>query len=269
VIARLLHALFPARFAPANYLTRLVRIRTGMKVQAGPFAGMRYVDGSVGSAYLPKLLGIYERELNECIEQACALDFPLIINIGAGEGYYAVGMALRNPRAQLLAFEAEEAGQCAGKTLAQLNGVASRVEIRGVCGLQDLSSALSTGERCLIICDAEGHEEVLLNVDVVPALARAHLLVEMHEFVQRGITNEIVARFTSTHRVRHIWQEPRSRGDFPYRGLGTLLVSARYLDWAVSEWRPERMSWLWMEPKPTTNGSMKQPLANAVEVGQQ
>jgi hypothetical protein len=24
---------------------------------------------------------------------------------------------------------------------------------------------------------------------------------------------------------------------------------ARYVDWAVSEWRPVRMSWLWMKPK--------------------
>ena len=33
------------------------------------------------------------------------------------------------------------------------------------------------------------------------------------------------------------------------RTLGTMALPVSYLDWAVSEWRPERMSWLWMTPK--------------------
>ncbi len=100
-----------------------------------------------------------------------------------------------------------------------------------------------------MICDVEGHEERLLNLNAVPALAHAHVLVELHEFVHRGITERIIQRFELTHDTQHIWQEPRSRRDFPYRSFGTWLMSARHLDWAVSEWRPERMSWLWMKPK--------------------
>jgi hypothetical protein len=55
-------------------------------------------------------------------------------------------------------------------------------------------------------------------------------------------------RFESTHRIKHIWQEERSRDEFPWRTAGTAVLPRRYLDWAVSEWRPDRMSWLWMEP---------------------
>lgn len=198
---------------------------------------MRYVNESVGSAYLPKLLGIYERELNGCIEQACGLNFPLIVDIGAAEGYYAVGMALRNPTARVVAFETEAAGRAALQSLAQLNGVAARIDILGEGEVKNLCAALSIGERSLVICDVEGNEQTLLNLDALPALAHAHLLVEVHEFIHRGITDRILQRFGLTHDIQHIWQEPRSPRDFPYRTLGTWLMSARHLDWAVSEWR--------------------------------
>ena len=68
---------------------------------------MRCIGNAAGNAHIhiPKLLGVYERELNPYIEQACALNFPLIVDVGAAEGYYAVGMALRNPSARVIAFE--------------------------------------------------------------------------------------------------------------------------------------------------------------------
>src|SRR5438128_2544282 len=116
---------------------------------------MRYILGSVGSAYVPKLLGIYERELNPYVEQACLLNFPLIIDVGAAEGYYAIGMALRNPNARVIAFEMEQKGRAALQEMAELNNVMSRVEIRGKCAPEDLAQILATSDRALIFCDAE------------------------------------------------------------------------------------------------------------------
>jgi predicted O-methyltransferase YrrM len=210
---------------------------------------MRYLQSSVGSAYLPKLLGIYERELNPFIKQACVLNCPLIVDIGAAEGYYAVGMALRNPNARIVAFEMEERGRRAMEEMAKINGVAARIEIRGKCDSENLKTVLADAQCPLIICDAEGSEETLLQPDAIPAMRRAHLLVEMHEFISAGITDRITKRFATTHNVRRIWQEDRHRSDLPFTTLGTKLLPRSYLDWAVSEWRPERMSWLWMEPR--------------------
>ena len=106
--ASLIRRIVPERYRPIGYLTHLVRQRTDCKVRLGPFAGMRYVSNSIGGAYLPKLLGIYERELTQVMEAACARQPRLIVDIGAAEGYYAVGLALRNPQATVIAFEAEE-----------------------------------------------------------------------------------------------------------------------------------------------------------------
>ena len=248
MIADLIRRLIPKRFRPIGYIEHLVAGRTGGRVNRGPFAGMKYISAAVGSAYVPKLLGIYERELAQTIEGACACRFTLIIDIGAAEGYYAVGLALRNREARVVAFEMERKGRQALKEMLRINHVDSRVEIRGKCELGDLEIILQNEPRSLILCDVEGDEEILLNPAAVPELSRAHLLVEMHDFIHPGITERMIRRFKATHVVERIWQVPRSRAEMPWRTLGTALLPRRYLDWAVSEWRPVKMSWLWMKP---------------------
>ena len=283
MIGNLIRAIVPARFRPVRHLENLTRAGTQERVRQGPFAGLRYINRAVGSAFIPKLLGIYERELNGCIEQACAAQFPLIVDVGAAEGYYAIGLARLNPKARVIAFEMEETGRAALREMAKLNGIEvqnaetlkpetlkpeersnaapisafqpfslsafSQLELHGKCEFENLQATLAAVDRAFVVCDVEGYEDVLLRPDKIPALARATLLVEMHDFCCPGVTERVTARFAPTHHVERIWQEPRSRADFPFTSWGTKLFPKRYLDWAVSEWRPERMSWLWLTPK--------------------
>jgi hypothetical protein len=209
---------------------------------------MRYVETSLGSAYLPKLLGIYERELAAAIDAVCARRPRLIIDVGAAEGYYAVGLALRNPQARVVAFEMDPRGRETLRHMANLNGVTGRVEVRGRCEPQDLNAALGATDDPVLVCDVEGDEELLLDPDLVPDLRRAAILVETHDFVRAGITETLQRRFQRSHGIEPIWQEPRSRHEFPWRTLGTVLLPGSYLEWAVNEWRPVRMCWLWMDP---------------------
>ncbi len=95
----------PARWRPIGYLNHLAQSRTADRVRAGPFAGMRYVDTSVGSCFIPKLLGTYERELASKVEWICRQQPELVVDIGAAEGYYAIGLAMRIPAARVVAFE--------------------------------------------------------------------------------------------------------------------------------------------------------------------
>jgi hypothetical protein len=132
----------PARYRPVGYLNRLAQRRTAGRVNAGPFAGMHYVDTSVGSCFIPKLLGTYERELASKVEWICRHQPELVVDIGAAEGYYAVGSALRVPLARVVAFELDERGRTALRCMADLNGVADRLSVRGRCGPADLAAAL-------------------------------------------------------------------------------------------------------------------------------
>jgi predicted O-methyltransferase YrrM len=170
------------------------------------------------------------------------------VDIGAAEGYYAIGLARRNPQAKVIAFEMEPRGQSALREMAALNSVADRIEVNGKCEAADLIAALGDVPSPIVICDVEGYEEKLLDPQAVSALRHATILVELHDFIIPSITEKLKERFGATHRVEHIWQQPRSRDDFPWHTLGTALLPKSYLDWAVSEWRPVQMSWLWMVP---------------------
>jgi hypothetical protein len=248
-VGRGLRRIVPVHYRPIGYLNHLAQRRTAGQVHAGPFAGMRYVDESVGSCFIPKLLGTYERELVREIEWICRRQPDLIIDIGAAEGYYAIGLALRIAHARVVAFEQDEAGQTALRAMAQLNGVSDRLTVRGRCEPEDLAAALAGHPAPVIVCDVEGYEQALLDPERVAGLNNAILLVETHEFLQPGVTEELCSRFACSHQVERIWQEPRNRAEFPWRTLGTMLLPVSYLDWAVSEWRPVRMSWLWMTPR--------------------
>jgi hypothetical protein len=249
MILRLAHRFIPARLRPFGYLEHVVQTRTGGSVRSGPFAGMRYLDFAVGSSYAPKLLGIYERELHECVERACAMNFSLVVDLGAAEGYYAIGFARRNPHARVIAFEAQGAGREALRRMSELNGVVGQVEIEGRCDVASLRGAMGNATGCLIICDVEGEEDTLLRPDLIPSLAHAHLIVEMHDASHPGITERVTSRFVATHWVSRIWPEPRQPSDFPYRTLVSALLPTRYLDWIVSERSAGSTSWLWIEPR--------------------
>jgi predicted O-methyltransferase YrrM len=192
--------------------------------------------------------------LEGVVESVVASGASRIVDLGAAEGYYAVGLALRLPQAEVIAFEMEPAGQQALAEMIQLNEVSKQVSIRGKAEPEDLRLLLEDPRDTVIICEVEGYESVLLNPETVPQLSQCSILVELHDFLIPGLTETLKTRFAATHHIEHILQEPRFRTDFPWRTLGTTLLPKRYLDWAVSEWRPVRMAWLWMTPNVIRGG---------------
>ncbi|WP_299504968.1 hypothetical protein [Cypionkella sp.] len=69
--------------------------RSGTKVLSGPFRGMDYpVRASEGSR-AARLMGSYESSLAPVIEEIVTKAYPVIIDVGSAEGYYAVGLARR------------------------------------------------------------------------------------------------------------------------------------------------------------------------------
>lgn len=252
VIVRMAHALVPARFRPFGYLERIVQQRTGNTVISRPFTGLRYLQSAIGSAYAPKLLGIYERELHGCIERACGSNPQVVVDVGAAEGYYAVGLARRLLRAKVVAFEAEARGRGLLAKMCQLNGIGDHFQIKGRCGLGDLQAVLDGASTSFVVCDVEGYEDILLNPDLVPALRLALILVETHDALVAGVTARLRERFTATHEVAEIPTEIRTPEDFPYRTWISRRLPRRYLDWIVSERPPGSTSWLWMTPRMAT-----------------
>ncbi len=253
VLKRLARSLVPPAWRPTAYLQGLVRRQTGMRISGGPFNGMRYVATAVGSAFYPKLIGIYERELVPVVERICKMRPSHVVDIGAAEGYYAVGLLLTGAVPRVTAFEETSAGRELIGQMARANGVEGRLTVAGRCDPESLGKVLSTlTPPVVIICDVEGYEAQLMDPERVPGLERASILVELHEFAQRGISRRVRERFETTHDIEEIQETPRSSSDLPYWTPYSRLFPARYIQTVISEYRPERMNWFWMTPKAGT-----------------
>ena len=212
----------------------------GVAVRAGPFAGMTYLPQTYGSLLPPKLLGCYEAELHGVVERVVANGYSTIVNIGCGEGYYAVGLARRMPAARVFAFDRAPEAQTMCRQLAEANAVADRVSVAGACGPAELRGLARPGT--LIFCDCEGCEDALLNPATVPELAQCDVVVELHDFRDPTLSQRVTARFAGTHHIERI--DHHGRDPYAIPELRALHQLDQLL--AVYEGRPGPTPWAWM-----------------------
>lgn len=221
----------------------------------GPFRGMRYAFAAQGSYISTKILGTYEKELHGIVQEIQRLAPDHIVNIGAGEGYYAVGLGRGSRRGQrITCFELDERGRVLLQTIAGWNLV-SNLEIKGRCEIADLKAAVrpstSGHERIVVICDVEGYESVLLDPKQVEGLRGGYILVETHDDLVHGVTDLLVARFEATHKITHIRAVNRQWEDFPKPNFWASALPRSLALRAMGEGRRLPQGWIWMTPIPT------------------
>ena len=204
--------------APRWHLaTLLVRQAAHHRAVAGPFRGMQFeLSPLSGRHLLGYLLGSQELELRDAIDQVVAAGYRTILNVGAADGYYTVGLAMRLPQAQVEAFEALPELHPVIARAARANGVANRVAIHGTCTAEALNERLTAASSpTLVVMDIEGGEAELLDPAAVPRLAHADILVETHDAFVAGVTETLIGRFGETHEVTCYTARPRMLSDFP------------------------------------------------------
>jgi hypothetical protein len=233
-------------------MARQARLREtlglGDVVRVGPFAGMHYpLRASGQGGLLPKLLGTYEQELHAVLDAELRLAPDVVIDIGAAEGYYAVGLALRLPGTRVIAFEMERPLHAAIRHLARANGVAGRIEIRGACTLASLAivPAVPGGRRAprvLVVCDVEGAEDTLLRPDRAPVLRTATIIVETHDALCPGVSDRLRERFARSHDLTVVPSVERSP-DVLRAILPAVDVASPDAAFTLSEGRGGPMTW--------------------------
>jgi hypothetical protein len=219
-----------------------LRELTGGIILSGPFIGLRYGSHAAGSAWAPKLLGTYECELAPIIANIVARGYRSIIDLGAAEGYYAVGLAKRIPEAKIVCFEKDEAARRLLARFAIENEVASRVEVHGLATTHELKKSMGHSYISVLICDTEGGEIELLDPGAVPQLKSADILVELHDFVDRDVARILRDRFEKTHQITEVRARSRQVRDWT-AGPGFRPSQKLAL---LDEQRPEGMRWFWM-----------------------
>lgn len=218
----------------------------GGRVHAGPFHGLRLAP----RPYLPHLLGTYERELHATIESLCTRPWSRIVNVGGGNGFYVAGLGIRNTGADLVVFELEAAAREVIRATLERNGLRERTRILGAAVPSGLEAACTGEGPVLVVMDVEGAEVELTNTVHVPALRRATILVETHEFERPGCRDLVELRFAASHRVRAIETTERTLADFP-QSLAPYVrrFAPERCAAAVQEWRPQAQTWLLLEPR--------------------
>jgi hypothetical protein len=232
------------RLFPVEWANRRVRDQFGDVVQAGPFRGMRYPDWAMTQvdAYSPKVLGSFERELHDAVEGVIAAVPRTVVNIGAAEGYYAVGMALRLPTARVVAFEPRPSQAEQLQVIAAFNE--TRIEcVVAPCTHELLEGVLDAG--AVVLCDCDGCEDPLLDTGAVPALNLCDVIVETHDLWDPGTTERLEARFGPTHDIERIETTPRFVRNFPQTGFMPLVTQQL----AITEFREGPQSWLVMHSR--------------------
>ena len=156
--------------------------RFGPVVRHGPFEGLRYPQITAKTRNLiPKLIGSYEHELAAWMEEIDASrQYTAIINVGAADGYYTVGLALRCPQSRIVAFDTDPWARGATRALANENR-AVNVEILKMCTARWMQESLPKAS--IAIVDCEDFEAQLLDLEMAPNLADSDFLVELHEHV--------------------------------------------------------------------------------------
>lgn len=206
----------------------------------GPFKGMRYAQSkSFGSSLMPKLLGSYEAILHPTIYDFLQTRYKRIINIGCGEGYYAVGLAIIFKDINVEAYDIHSQATELTNANAEINGVQNLVNIKNTSFDFNNQKKLFE-ERLLIVCDIEGGELNLFDTENIKNLLKSDLIIELHDFVDNKIKPHIVQIFSATHAIEIVRENNfLDLNEYPFLKKSSLEKAIEI----TNEHRPCLMEW--------------------------
>jgi hypothetical protein len=227
-------------------VVREIAERLEYKVQRGPFEGMilpahgAWSDHDIAS----KLVGSYEEELFPTILELAKVPFRSIVNIGASEGYYAIGMKRLVPDATVYTYDIDENSFQALEDCQKLNGVSVKRLDAFKCADPFPGNLKDWNLPSLFIIDCEGCEARVVDFPQ-EVLVKSHFLIEVHDLFIPGITTKLTDFLSNTHDVTVIPQRSRNFDDYPELEKYSELKKAIILD----EYRDGKMEWLYAKPK--------------------
>ena len=149
----------------------------GGTVCEGPFVGMRCLAEAHASVLGPKLLGIYEKEIqSELLRLVGVADS--FLDIGCAEGYYTTGIARLEQPVSVVGVDVNQKSLAAAGLMAQLNGVSDRCTFVDsiVAGMPRLSGHV------LVMIDVDGAEIPVID-DFFAASAAHAECCSSYEFI--------------------------------------------------------------------------------------
>ena len=229
-----------------------VRARHGGEVAFGEFAGLRLSDdpwwgGLDASA---KILGAYESQV---VREVAALSGRgrMLVDIGAADGFFAVGALVGNLFDRVTAFEISDRGRAALTAVARLNGVENRIDIQAEADAAALARVVGANPDAVVLCDIEGAEFDLFDDALLATLAGCSVIIELHgpfDADGAGRRHDLRARALRHFDCRLLHRDPIPVDAFD--ALADLDDATRLL--AFGEGRKRRGEWLVLTPRAAT-----------------
>ena len=219
------------------------------KVAHGPYEGMQLPKEAWWGTKdaCSKLLGVYERQIQDQLV-SLAPRASVLIDVGAADGYHAIGAVGSGLYQRAICFEISEHGRERLKANAELNGLADKIEIHGEANTESLAPILAKIDSGVILCDIEGAEFELLSREFLEPARHFHFIIELHDrFVADGEAQKsgLFERANSLFDTKIIRSADIRISEF--RELDQFNDTQRLL--AFNEGRGAAMEWLVLTPR--------------------
>jgi len=220
----------------------------------GPYKGMFFSEnnhwgiGDLG----PKIIGLYEFEVqNKLIDLVSNFKIENFVNIGAAEGYHAIGIAKKTRIQNFVLYEIDKKGQEILKENILKNELKKNIKIENKANLNsiyELNKKLDFS-KTLFLIDIEGYELELFNDEILGLLKNSFLIIENHRFLLSKTKQikyqELVNKFDDSFNVELVSNTGRNISQInEIRNF-----SENELMMISSESRPKMMEWFVLTPK--------------------
>jgi len=242
--------ILPKRYLPLSYFhVRTIKNSQG-QIQGGPFKGMKYINKAYSSSICPKLVGTYEKEIQEKIQELLKKDFDAFIDIGSAEGYYSIGFAKYGKSKRIYSYECSEEARKLQQELAEKNEVKSKLRLFGSCNCEGLRTVLQENDSNFILCDVEGFEYALLDIEKIPELASVTMIIECHHHVWDEMESKLIERFSKTHCYNSFKANmDGDPNDYPFRNFYYNILPMKYKNYPILDQRAPETTWLYLVPR--------------------
>ena len=185
----------------------------GGVVAAGKFKGLKLTSNTNTSAGVLglKVLGLYEKEI---IDYICSeKKFNTLINLGAGDGYYPLGLLKANKISKAICFEMSESGRSSISENSNLNGYSEKIDVFGKATNQTVRVAISKEKkgRTLMICDIEGGEFKYFKDKDIFNIKGCTWIIELHDRVlglNRKVREDLLACIPTNLNISIVKSKP-------------------------------------------------------------
>ena len=157
---------------------------------------------------LTRLLGTYEAELHDILYEFKNNKYEEIINVGAAEGYYAIGLSMIFPNTKIRAYEIDPVVFAYTDKMVKHNNKENQIELKNKDALKDFQN-INLNQRFLIFVDCERCEFELFDKNISENFFSSDLIIEMH--VNNSDTTIIESNFFKTHYIQRVFCKKRKR----------------------------------------------------------